>query len=46
MGSAQHKASTYTEQHNTEKCGHTSMPQVGFEPAIPVFEQSQRQYVP
>jgi len=38
-GSARRKATTYTGQHNTEKCGHTSMPQAGFEPTIPVFEQ-------
>jgi hypothetical protein len=37
-GSARRKASTYTGQHNTEKRGHTSMPLVGFEPTIPVFE--------
>jgi hypothetical protein len=30
--------STHTGQHNTEKCGHTSMPRAGFEPTIPVFE--------
>jgi hypothetical protein len=29
----------HTEQHNTEKRGHTSMPRVGFESMIPVFEQ-------
>jgi hypothetical protein len=29
----------HTGQHNTEKCGHASMPQVGFEPMIPVFKQ-------
>jgi hypothetical protein len=38
-GSARRKASTYTGQHNTEKRGHTSMPRVGFEPKIPVFER-------
>jgi hypothetical protein len=38
--SARCKASTYTEQHNTEKCRQTSMPLVGFEPMIPVFERS------
>jgi hypothetical protein len=32
-------ASTYTGQHNTEKCRYIYMPQVGFEPMIPVFEQ-------
>jgi hypothetical protein len=32
------KASTYTGQYNTEKCGHTCMPRAAFEPAIPVFE--------
>jgi hypothetical protein len=31
---------TCTGQHITEKCGHTSMPRAGFEPAIPVFERS------
>jgi hypothetical protein len=30
----------YTGQYNTEKPGHTSMPRVGFEPTIPVFERS------
>jgi hypothetical protein len=29
----------HTGQHNIEKCGHTSMPRVGFKPTIPVFEQ-------
>jgi hypothetical protein len=38
-GSAQHKASIYTGQNNTEKHGHTSMPQAEFEPAIPVLKQ-------
>jgi hypothetical protein len=33
------KATTSAGQHNTEKCGHTSMPRVGFEPTIPVFER-------
>jgi len=28
----------HTGQHNTEKYRHTSMPQVGFKPTIPVFE--------
>jgi len=32
------KASTYRGQHNTDKHRHTSMPQAGFEPAIPMFE--------
>jgi len=35
----------HTGQHNTEKRGHTTMPRIGFEPMIPVFEQCQRQYV-
>jgi hypothetical protein len=35
-----HKASTYTRQQNTEKCGHTSVPQVRFKLIILVFEQS------
>jgi len=39
-GSAGHKASTYTRQHNTEERGHTYMPRVGFESMIPVFERS------
>jgi len=39
-GSAHRKASTYTGQHNTEKCGHTSMPLAGFEATIPVIERS------
>jgi hypothetical protein len=38
-GSACHKATTYTEQYNTEKRGHTSMPRAGFEPTISVFER-------
>jgi hypothetical protein len=33
-GSARRKAATYTQNKRTQ----TSMPQVGFEPAIPVFE--------
>jgi len=36
--SAHCKASTYMGQHNTEKHRHTSMPQVGFKPVIPVFK--------
>jgi hypothetical protein len=32
------RPSTYAGQHNTEKCGHTSIPLVGFESMIPVFE--------
>jgi hypothetical protein len=39
-GSARRKSSPYTEQHNTEKRGHTSMLRAGFEPAMPVFELS------
>jgi len=39
-GSARRKATAYTGQHNTEKRGHTSMPRVGFEHTIPVFELS------
>jgi len=31
---------TYTGHHNTAKRGHISMPRAGFEPTIPVFEQS------
>jgi hypothetical protein len=38
------KATTYTGQHNTEKRGHTSMLQAGFEPAIPVLERSKAVY--
>jgi len=38
-GLAQHKASTYTGQHNTEKRGQTSMPGVGYKTTIPVFKQ-------
>jgi hypothetical protein len=34
-GSASRMTSTCTGQHNTEKCGQTSMPQVVFEPTIP-----------
>jgi len=37
-GSAHHKASTYTGQHDTEKRRHTSMPWAGHEPTIPVFK--------
>jgi len=37
-GSARRKATTYTEQNNTEKRGHTSMPRAGFKLTIPVFE--------
>jgi len=29
----------HTRQHNTEKCGYTSMPRMGFEPMIPLFKQ-------
>jgi hypothetical protein len=29
----------HTGQHNKEKRGHTSMPRMGFEPTIPVFER-------
>jgi hypothetical protein len=36
VGLAHHKACTYTGQHKTEKCGHTSMPRAGFKPTIPV----------
>jgi hypothetical protein len=39
-GSARRKASTDTGQHNTETRGHTSMPQAGFETAIPMFKRS------
>jgi len=35
-GSASRKAPTYTEQHNTEKRGHRSMPRAGFESTIPL----------
>jgi len=38
--SAHCKASTYTWQHNTEKCRHTFIPQVGFKLTIPVFSWS------
>jgi len=38
-GSAHCKAATYTGQHNTEKCEHTSMPRAGFKSMIPVFKQ-------
>jgi len=37
-GSARHKASTYTWD-NAEKRWRTSMPRMGFEPTIPVFER-------
>jgi hypothetical protein len=30
---------THRGKNNREKCGHTSMPRVGFEPTIPVFER-------
>jgi len=39
-GSARRKDSTYTEQHNTGKLGHASIPRAGFEPTIPVFKRS------
>jgi len=39
-GSARRKASTYTGQHNTEKCGHTSMTRAEFETTTPVSERS------
>jgi hypothetical protein len=32
--------STYTGQHNTQKDGHASMPQMGFESSFPVSEWS------
>jgi hypothetical protein len=35
-------ASTYTGQHNTEKCGHISRPRAVFEPTIPVFERPKK----
>jgi hypothetical protein len=38
--SARHKACTYTEQHNLERRGQTSMPWAGLEHAFPVCEQS------
>jgi hypothetical protein len=40
-GSAHRKPGTYTEQHNTQKRGHMSVPGAGFEPMIPVFELSE-----
>jgi hypothetical protein len=38
--SAHRKACTYTGQNNTEGRGYTSMPRVGFEPTMSVFERS------
>jgi hypothetical protein len=40
QGSACHKAATCTQDStpNQNDCTQTSMPQVGFEPMIPVFE--------
>jgi hypothetical protein len=38
MGSAHHKAITYTGQHKHRINAETSMPPVGLEPMIPVFE--------
>jgi hypothetical protein len=35
-----HKAAFYTEQYKQKKRGQTSMPRVGFELLIPVFEQA------
>jgi hypothetical protein len=34
------KAATYTEQYKQKKRGQTSMPRVGFKPAIPMFERA------
>jgi hypothetical protein len=39
------KAATYTEQHKENKRIQTSMPRVGFEPTIPVFERAKRVHV-
>jgi len=39
VGRARCEATTYAEQHNTEKLGNTSMPRARFEPTIPVFER-------
>jgi hypothetical protein len=39
-GSARRKVSTCTGQHNTERRGQTSMPQVGFKLTIPVSKRS------
>jgi hypothetical protein len=42
-GSARRKAATYTGQHKTQyKRGQTSMPRVGFEPTIPVFDRAKK----
>jgi len=38
--SAYHRASSCTGQHKTGKHEHTSMPGVGIEPKVPVFERS------
>jgi hypothetical protein len=38
MGSARNKAATYTQTQNKRK--QTSMPRVGFEPTIPVFDRA------
>jgi hypothetical protein len=34
------KAASYTGQHKYKKCGQTSMPRVGSEPTIPVFDRA------
>jgi hypothetical protein len=39
-GAAGHKATTYIEQYKRNKCTQMYVPQVGFEPTIPVFEQA------
>jgi hypothetical protein len=40
VGSIHRRASTYTEQHNTEKRRHTAMLVAGFEVPTPVLEWS------
>lgn len=40
MTPVHHKASTYTGQHNTERCIQASIPLVGFKPTVPVSKQT------
>jgi hypothetical protein len=40
VGSARRNAAAYTGQHKQNKRGQTSMPRMGVEPTIPVFERA------
>jgi hypothetical protein len=42
VGPAHRRPYTSTEQHNTERSGHTLISRTEFEPAIPAFER----YIP